>query len=1072
MQSPLKLLYTLLLFFLMQCAYAAETSDFQFRGRGNYTPNIEETFAMFPSKPEPKAKIQLEQLHKTEDFARRNYNESIELSALNKIALVSGKSSGDYLMALVKFKLKQGAKGRDEAKIAIDKMCATDSSSYECLQSRALFEVSSSKMKMKLQNFTMHEEHKDYQAAVDAMNDILGIPFEHGLRFRYYSLMGNIEGKETQAVLGLEKILDEIPYESAFTNQIRRAKLRFKAQGLANKAIKEIDDPIKAKTAQMSLQNAVNLDPENSDADYWREIIAYSKYYRTVGKADEYFAKADYSQAQNIYKEAISYDRTPPYAYMGLARSYAQKQDMDNFNKYASLAIKNSKNESLNEQNRIKESLNAIKSGLYAEQALNYEQKGLYNDAVLNYLKAINLDKTNPWSFYGLSNCYYQLGQTDKVLSNMKDYKKDNPESLEYAFCYALLLDKLDKTKDALDLLTKYQGLDQSVDNTIERYTESLRISKANTLAQQGNIREAIEELKNAKSAYARFNLGLLYDEVGQKAQACDELEQALKMDPTITYAKLKLAQIYLEQGKKAQAYTMALSLKKQQKDLSIDNLRALGELFAALNKNKMAISVYDYAILVKENPQNIDERIEALPSNQVAQSPLNTKAWIARNKALLQEQIGDNKADVINSYRRTLEILNKVKNQTYNNNEVYTKALRTTDKRQDWLTQSIRSNADRTYQNNNIVINGGFRQIRDTGHSGYSDNKGYLGLINVEIPLFNGKLTIQQDTTHLNAGKMTGGEYNDMFGTCFSTGCDTSQKHKRTFTSQAIGYDNDVLHLDIGNAPKISGNRRKNTGIVAGASYKFEVGNWSFTPEIHRRSKDNSVLTYFGDQDPNSGLYFGAVTRTGTQITASYYINERHGIWMNANIDKLKGQNVVSNTNLGAMGGYYYHWIDEPNERLTLSSSLMLMKYSKDLSGYTFGQGGYYSPQKYIGTSLSLRYMRRYDNTSYMVEISGSASHSKTDAIDRYPIKLPLANIYDIDSQSESSSSTSYGGGIIASIEQRITSNLVIGATVQAIKAQDYSPINGILFFRYYLNDWRGDLYMPPKAPTPYVSW
>ena len=61
-------------------------------------------------------------------------------------------------------------------------------------------------------------------------------------------------------------------------------------------------------------------------------------------------------------------------------------------------------------------------------------------------------------------------------------------------------------------------------------------------------------------------------------------------------------------------------------------------------------------------------------------------------------------------------------------------------------------------------------------------------------------------------------------------------------------------------------------------------------------------------------------------------------------------------------------------------------------------------------------------------------------------------------------------GGGIV--VEQRITSNLVIGATVQAIKAQDYSPINGILFFRYYINDWRGDLYMPPKAPTPYVAW
>src|SRR5574344_215199 len=1070
MPRILKILYILFIALYVNCAIADTTSEYQNRGRGSYAPYTGSTMVKYPDKPEPKAKIQLVELHKTEDFARRNYNEAIELSALNKIALVSGKSSREYLMALVKFKLKQGANGRDDALNAINKMCASNAKSYECLQSKALFDVSSSQMKMKLQNFTMHEEHKDYQAAVDAMNDILGIPFEHNLRYRYYSLMGNIEGRENEAVDGLEKILRETPYESAFTREIERTQLVFRAQGLANKAIREIDDPFKAKVAQQSLEKALSLDPNNSDADYWREIISYSKYYRTVEEADNYLAKADYKKAEASYKNAANYDKNSPYAYMGLARAYALENDLDNFDKYAKLAISNSKKESVEEQQRIKESLQAIKAGIYSEQALAFDQKGEYNDAVLAYKKAIALDNTNPWTFYGLSNCYYQLGEISKVLPNMKDYLKTNSESLEYAFANALLLDKLNQTEHGLKLLANYKGQDQSVDETIERFTESINITKANNLASKGNIREAIEVLKDAKSAYALSTRGLLYDESGDKVRAISFLQRAVNLDATLTYAQLRLAQIYQELGQNSKAYTKALYLKKHKEDLSIDNLRALGDLFIALKDKQNALEIYDFALSTKDNAMTLNAA-NVGPNNQ-EQSPLNTKAWIARNKAQLQEQTSSTKKELIETYRRSLEIINKASPNTYNDNETYTRALRTPDIRQDWLTQSIRSNADRTYQNNNIVINGGFRQIRDTGHGGYSDNKGYLGLINVEIPMFNGKLTIQQDTTHLDAGKMTGGEYNDMFGTCFSTGCDNTQKHKRTFTSQAIGFDNDVLHLDIGNAPKISGNKRKNTGIVAGASYKFDAGNWTFTPEIHRRSKDNSLLSYFGDKDPNSGNYFGTVVKTGTQVTASYYINDRQGIWMNANFDMLKGKNVVNNTNIGAMGGYYFHWIDEPNERLTLSPSIMLMKYSKDLSGYTFGQGGYYSPQKYISTSLSLRYTRRYDNTSYMIELSGSATHSKTKAIDRYPIKRPLNNIYDIDASSESESTTSFGGGIIASVEQRITSNLVIGATVQAIKAQDYSPINGILFFRYYINDWRGDLYMPPKAPTPYVAW
>src|SRR5574344_448437 len=156
MPRILKILYILFIALYVNCAIADTTSEYQNRGRGSYAPYTGSTMVKYPDKPEPKAKIQLVELHKTEDFARRNYNEAIELSALNKIALVSGKSSREYLMALVKFKLKQGANGRDDALNAINKMCASNAKSYECLQSKDLFDVSSSQMKMKLQNFTMH----------------------------------------------------------------------------------------------------------------------------------------------------------------------------------------------------------------------------------------------------------------------------------------------------------------------------------------------------------------------------------------------------------------------------------------------------------------------------------------------------------------------------------------------------------------------------------------------------------------------------------------------------------------------------------------------------------------------------------------------------------------------------------------------------------------------------------------------------------------------------------------------------------------------------------------------------
>ena len=77
-----------------------------------------------------------------------------------------------------------------------------------------------------------------------------------------------------------------------------------------------------------------------------------------------------------------------------------------------------------------------------------------------------------------------------------------------------------------------------------------------------------------------------------------------------------------------------------------------------------------------------------------------------------------------------------------------------------------------------------------------------------------------------------------------------------------------------------------------------------------------------------------------------------------------------------------------------------------------------------------------------------------------------------DINDSTGSDSSFTFGGGIRGSIEQRITSNLILGAMVNAVKSDDYNPVSGMLYFRYYLRDFEGDLFMPPHGPVPYAEW
>ncbi|MGU0044478.1 cellulose synthase subunit BcsC-related outer membrane protein [Escherichia coli] len=52
-------------------------------------------------------------------------------------------------------------------------------------------------------------------------------------------------------------------------------------------------------------------------------------------------------------------------------------------------------------------------------------------------------------------------------------------------------------------------------------------------------------------------------------------------------------------------------------------------------------------------------------------------------------------------------------------------------------------------------------------------------------------------------------------------------------------------------------------------------------------------------------------------------------------------------------MTGYYYKVINQNNRRVTIGLNNMIWHYDKDLSGYSLGRGGYYSPQEYLSFAI-----------------------------------------------------------------------------------------------------------------------
>jgi hypothetical protein len=152
-----------------------------------------------------------------------------------------------------------------------------------------------------------------------------------------------------------------------------------------------------------------------------------------------------------------------------------------------------------------------------------------------------------------------------------------------------------------------------------------------------------------------------------------------------------------------------------------------------------------------------------------------------------------------------------------------------------------------------------------------------------------------------------------------------------------------------------------------------------------------------------------------------------------------------------------------------------MLWHYDKDLSDYFLGQGGYYSPQQYVSFAIPVIWRQRTENWSWELGGSGSWSYSKSNAGKRYPISSLVPNNDDYpdrDDPFSGSSSNGFGYTARALVERRIDSHWSIGAGIDIQQAKDYTPSHALIFVRYSLAGWQGDMNMPPQPLVPYADF
>jgi tetratricopeptide (TPR) repeat protein len=427
------------------------------------------------------------------------------------------------------------------------------------------------------------------------------------------------------------------------------------------------------------------------------------------------------------------------------------------------------------------------------------------------------------------------------------------------------------------------------------------------------------------------------------------------------------------------------------------------------------------------------------------------------------------------NWYRQTLS-----PNQILTNEQIYSSLARI-NSQDPWYVNGAKR-ALVTQQNKNqayIAIGVNFSGQTST----QSEATLGAGLVPLEayFPLLQGQGFVKIDPTTISAQttrfdeQFAGSRYGQG-ALCIFTCLEEVVSPQETGVDFGIGWQNENWRLDIGTTPL----GFLIEDIVWGINYSDGFADFGYSLELEKRPVTSSVLSYAGLKDVNTDKVWGGVRSTGLTFNVSHDLGGDWGFWSSADFTHYKGQNVKDNNRYRIMGGSYYRVLSNQEREFTVGASLLHWAYNYNLSEETYGHGGYYSPQSYVGLSVPLTYDARWGNDFvYRLRTGVSFSATKTHSIDFFPNDPDLqAQAFvrqretNVNPAFEGDNTSGISYNIAGSFEYRVTPHWFFGGYLAIDRSDFYEPNFGQLYVRYYFNPVYGTLKFPGTPIIPYAEF
>lgn len=340
----------------------------------------------------------------------------------------------------------------------------------------------------------------------------------------------------------------------------------------------------------------------------------------------------------------------------------------------------------------------------------------------------------------------------------------------------------------------------------------------------------------------------------------------------------------------------------------------------------------------------------------------------------------------------------------------------------------------------------------------------------------FERRLRVHADALSLDAGTLSP-RFEDaaLLGTVQSAGplaVRSTVNQPQSGLALGIGYETDTWSADLGT----SGLGLLLPNLVAGVEWTPTWGPLDITLGIERRAVNSSMLSFAGMRDPITGTAWGGVVASGPYAQLGLY-RERFSLTAGLRLTDLSGTHVADNRFMGLRSAADWQFYRSDRARAFVGATLNYWSYQRNLQDYTFGSGGYYSPQSYLSIAVPLELQGTWRGWSYQLRATIASSTAEIERTELYRLDpqlqaaaatMPLPPGFDAPFFGARS-----GGGLglsaYAALERQVTRRLVLGGKLDLDRSDFYEPTVFMLYLRHVFGDAATQLSVPPRPVREY---